>query len=196
MQKALLAAGVTLAVFVIPDAALGKTSQQHVGQYLHDYHIARQKFGAKAVGCNLIEKRGSCHMKVTDAAITKSDAVLRRMLAPPPVVRYVAAPQQPVTVAAASDVGSTSTPIGSGGSSTSTGGGSSLVSCIISHESGGNSQAVNGIYSGIGQWSQTQWQADGGTGSPTSASYQQQYQVLVNEGSAGQEQQQGQWDGC
>ncbi len=76
---------------------------------------------------------------------------------------------------------------------------SALASCIIQHESGGNPQAVNGQYSGIGQWSPYAWSEDGGrryASTPLGASYNEQVTVLMGEGAAGMQQQQGQYDGC
>lgn len=81
-------------------------------------------------------------------------------------------------------------------SAVSTGG---LAGCIIQHESGGNPQATNGQYQGLGQWSPSAWSADGGTRyapTPSGASAAQQQAVLSSEGAAGMEQQQGQYDGC
>lgn len=76
---------------------------------------------------------------------------------------------------------------------------SALEACIISHESGGNPQATNGQYAGIGQWSPAAWAQDGGTryaSSPLGASYAEQEAVLRGEGEAGMRQQQAQYDGC
>jgi hypothetical protein len=74
-----------------------------------------------------------------------------------------------------------------------------LAGCIIQHESGGNPQARNGQYQGLGQWSPAAWAQDGGTryaSSPLGASAAQQEAVLNSEGAAGMRQQQGQYDGC
>lgn len=76
---------------------------------------------------------------------------------------------------------------------------SAHAACIIRKESGGNPNAVSGIYSGIGQWEQGRWESDGGlryAPTPTQATYAQQVKVLVGEGNAGMSQQQGQYDGC
>lgn len=56
-----------------------------------------------------------------------------------------------------------------------------LAACIIAHESGGSTGAVNGQYRGIAQWSPYVWARDGGlqyAPEPTQASYQEQLQVL------------------
>jgi hypothetical protein len=77
--------------------------------------------------------------------------------------------------------------------------GGGLEACIIQHESGGNPQARNGQYEGLGQWSPAAWAQDGGTQyapSPLGASAAQQEAVLRSEGGAGMRQQQGQYDGC
>lgn len=58
---------------------------------------------------------------------------------------------------------------------------SGLASCIVHHESGGDPTAVNGIYTGIAQWSPEAWARMGGhryAPSPLGASYQEQLQVL------------------
>lgn len=58
---------------------------------------------------------------------------------------------------------------------------SGLAACIIRAESGGNTQAVNGQYHGIAQWSPTIWARDGGlkyASDPLGATYAQQLQVL------------------
>jgi hypothetical protein len=76
---------------------------------------------------------------------------------------------------------------------------SGLEACIIYRESGGNPQATNGIYSGLGQWSAAAWAQDGGTryaSSPLGASASQQEQVLASEGVVGMLAQQGAFDGC
>ncbi len=76
---------------------------------------------------------------------------------------------------------------------------SSLEACIISHESGGDPNAVNGQYEGIGQWSPTSWRINGGTrysSTPLGASYSQQEAVLRGEGEAGMIREQGVYDGC
>ncbi len=75
----------------------------------------------------------------------------------------------------------------------------SLEACIIQHESGGNPQAVNGQYEGIGQWSPESWSSNGGTryaSTPLGASYAQQEAVLRGEGEAGMIREQAQYDGC
>ena len=74
-----------------------------------------------------------------------------------------------------------------------------LAGCIIQHESGGDPQATNGQYEGLGQWSPAAWAQDGGTQyapSPLGASAAQQEAVLSSEGAGGMQQQQGQYDGC
>ncbi len=76
---------------------------------------------------------------------------------------------------------------------------SSLEACIISHESGGDPNAVNGIYEGIGQWEPSRWISDGGgrySSTPLGASYSQQEIILRGEGEAGMREQQAQYDGC
>jgi len=58
---------------------------------------------------------------------------------------------------------------------------SGLAVCIIHAESGGNSQAVNGQYEGIAQWSPSSWAGGGGlrfASTPLGASYSEQVIVL------------------
>jgi hypothetical protein len=76
---------------------------------------------------------------------------------------------------------------------------SGLEACIIERESGGDPEATNGQYEGLGQWSPAAWAEDGGTQyapTPLGASAAEQEAVLSSEGAAGMEQQQGQYDGC
>lgn len=73
------------------------------------------------------------------------------------------------------------------------------AACIVSRESGGNPQAVNGQYKGIAQWSPEAWARMGGTRyapTPLGASYQEQLNVL---GSGLAKYGSGDWspyDGC
>ncbi len=76
---------------------------------------------------------------------------------------------------------------------------SSLEACIISHESGGDPNATNGQFEGIGQWEPSRWASDGGTrfsSTPLGASYAEQEIILRGEGETGMREQQGQYDGC
>jgi hypothetical protein len=74
-----------------------------------------------------------------------------------------------------------------------------LVSCIVSRESGGNPLATNGRYSGLGQWDQRTWIADGGgryADTPTQASASQQLDVIRQQVAAGNTGQWTNFDGC
>jgi peptidoglycan hydrolase-like protein with peptidoglycan-binding domain len=78
--------------------------------------------------------------------------------------------------------------------------GSGLVGCIISHESGGNSGAVNpnGHY-GLGQWAQSTWIADGGgryASTPLGATAAEQKQIIEEQVAAGNSGQWTNYDGC
>lgn len=77
---------------------------------------------------------------------------------------------------------------------------SALEVCILEHETTGRDpNAVNGIYSGIGQWEQGRWVSDGGlryAPTPTEATYEEQERILRGEGEAGMIAQQGVYDGC
>lgn len=155
-------------------------------RYERAYHAVERQLGHRAPGRDIV-RYGLPGGHPADArTVRRSLTVLERMLHPrtissTPIVRASAPAVSPTTAPAAAAP--------SGG----------LAACIISHESGGNPEAVNGQYGGIGQWSPTAWQQDGGTryaSSPTGASYAEQVAVLDGEGAAGMVQQQGQWDGC
>lgn len=166
-----------------PVALASPPSRVHVAQYSASYHTARSKFGPRAVGCNLVGRRGSCHSRTTDEDLVRSLGVLHRMLRPAPVGVVVGYVATQVNTRATLTV----TPA------------SGLAACIVRQESGGNPQAVNGRYSGIGQWEQSRWLADGGgryAPTPLGATYAEQLSVLEGEGAAGMRQQQGQYDGC
>jgi hypothetical protein len=58
-----------------------------------------------------------------------------------------------------------------------------LAACIVHHESRGNSQAVNGQYHGIAQWSAEAWARHGGhkyASDPLGATYDEQLEILSN----------------
>jgi hypothetical protein len=178
--------GAAVTALLSPAAALAKApTRAHTKKYLREYHAVRHHFGPRVAGCNLIERRGSCHKKVSDADLVRSIGVLGRTLRPPaPVVVYHSTASSAVSVAPA--IGSTAPASG-------------LEACIIRKESGGNPSAVNGQYGGIGQWNAAAWAQDGGTryaSSPLGASYAQQEQVLRGEGASTMARQQGQYDGC
>jgi hypothetical protein len=179
-----LAVVVSVGTFVLalPAAGLAVT-RQHVRSYERAYHAVSQKYGHRAPGRDIVrwgtKPRGR---PATDAQVTASLAVLHRMLAPPPP--------------AVSGTVSSSAP---GSSSYAAAPSSGLASCIISRESGGNTQATNGQYSGIAQWSPSSWAGGGGTAyasSPTGATYAQQVQVLNNMLANGQASQWTPYDGC
>lgn len=190
-MKRILLAGALLAPLSVPSVAYASTpTRQHVREYVSMYSKVRRMFGPHAVGCNLVSRRGSCHLHATDGMVIKSLAVLTRDLIPETVTRTTTT-QSAVVVAGGAVA--RSTPMTYEAPS------SGLASCIIQHESGGNPEAVNGQYEGIGQWSPNAWAQYGGTkyaSSPTGASYSQQVAVLNSEGTAGMEDQQGQYDGC
>jgi hypothetical protein len=76
---------------------------------------------------------------------------------------------------------------------------SALEACIIRNESGGNPNAVNGQYEGIGQWSPSSWDhwSHGRYGAtPLDATYAEQEKVLHGEGASGMIREQGVYDGC
>jgi hypothetical protein len=158
-----------------------RVTATHRSEYLHAYHKVARRFGPRIPGRNII-RDGVTHGILTDKKVTDSLAVLHRMLHPVPVSTPV--------------IPTATTPAATYASAAPS---SSLEACIISHESGGNSQAVNGQYEGIGQWSPASWAEYGGTqysATPLGASYAEQEQVLASEGTRGMEDQQGQYDGC
>jgi LysM repeat protein len=77
-------------------------------------------------------------------------------------------------------------------------GGSGFQSCVISRESGGNSQVMNGSgHYGLYQFSEGTWEAYGGSASSFgSASVAQQNQVFNNAISQGGESNWSAYDGC
>lgn len=203
-MKRLILAATLVAVALPATAAANPPTPSHRAEYLHAYHAVRDRFGPREAGCNLLERRGSCHVRPTDANIKQSLAVLYRDLAPPPIqpvapIAHMASiANAPASASVTMPAQSSVTPAPTSSPSRASSG-SGLESCIIAHESGGNPQAVNGQYGGIGQWSPEAWAQDGGTkysSSPTGASYSEQLAVLHGEGAAQQVQQQGQYDGC
>lgn len=192
MKRIVLALGLVLA---LPASAVAQTpTQQHVHQYQALYHRAAHAFGKRTPGRNIV-RDGTVRGAASDSDVAKSIVVLKRMFvrpapAPVPPPSMVGTSAGALTTAATGPnmQGVAPPPAPSG-----------LEQCIIQHESGGNSQAVNGQYEGIGQWSPSAWAEDGGTkyaSSPLSASAAQQEAVLRAEGAATMEQQQGQYDGC
>lgn len=193
-MKKLLAATIPVAVLAFAPAAMASTpTRAHVRQYLRAYTSVRRKFGRRTPGCNLVAHRGSCHKRASDGDVEASLAVLQRMLEPVVSVRYVAplAPRMTATVGR--------TVVTHGTLATTAVPASGYAACIIQAESGGNPQAVNGRYMGIGQWEQSRWLSDGGgryAPTPLGATYSQQVAILNGEGAAGMHQQQGQYDHC
>lgn len=154
---------------------------RHRGVYLYVRERVVRRLGARAAGRDIVRDGTRRGRKSTDRAVVRSTHVLERMLHPSRTTTSAGVPVATVDAPA----------------TTTTGDG--MEQCVISHESGGDPSAVNGQYSGIGQWSATQWAADGGDrygSSPLDASYSEQEQILASEGDAGMEQQQGQYDGC
>lgn len=174
MKRTILSASLMLAV-AAPGVALAKApSPSHARAYQRAYTTARHKLGHRAPGRNIVKNGFDNRHGATDSQVVASLDVLHRMLAPPPVVAVSSA-------------------------ATSTGASSGLAACIISHESGGDTQATNGQYTGIAQWSPSSWAGGGGTkyaASPTSATYGQQVAVLNSMLANGQSGQWTPYDGC
>lgn len=162
-QRVLVVALVTVGLVPTSLAAGHAAPRQDLRSYERAYQAVAHKFGHRAPGRN-IAKWGLRHRQASDADILHSLSVLRRMLSPPPVP--VASPMSTST---------TTTPVSSGTTS-------SLPSCTWAPESGGNWHAVNPT-SGAGGMYQilpSTWAANGGTGSPASASPAEQTQVAQN----------------
>lgn len=89
--KRLIAASFVLALVVtLPGVASAKPpTAAHVRKYTVLYHQVAQKFGHRTPGRNIV-RDGTSHGPATDAAVSGSIDVLRRMLAPPPVYTPVA----------------------------------------------------------------------------------------------------------
>jgi LysM repeat protein len=118
-------------------------------------------------------------------------------LAPAPVVTdSPAAPAETEQSAPAQEAPAQAAPVDY--ADTSTGGGSSFQQCVISRESGGNSQVVSsGGYYGLYQFSPSTWAEYGGDpASFGNASVTEQNQVFNNAMSSGGESNWSSYDGC
>lgn len=135
-------AGLALALTTPAMADAKPPTTQHRTTYLHLYRQARQSFGKRAPGCKLIGPHRSCQITPTDAKLTRSIAVLARMLAPPPTLTSTPLPESaPGSMSATS----TATPAQLGSAPPSPAGSTSgaLPACTWQPESGGNWNAVN-----------------------------------------------------
>jgi hypothetical protein len=194
-----LFAGLMLA---LPSTAFAQTpARSHVATYLHLRHIVVAKYGLRAAGRNIVVHGLSNGHRATDRDIVRSIEVFHRTLSPPTPVAVVSEPSYtapsyaPTATTSAYMTPTYTAPVPVASTAPTSG----LEACIIARESGGNSQATDGIYAGEGQWSPSAWAQDGGTAyapTPLGASAAQQQQVLANEGAAGMSQQQGVFDGC
>jgi hypothetical protein len=151
LKRLILAA--TAAILVLSAGALAKPpSRQHQSQYVRDYRAARQKFGARAVGCNLIGRRGSCHRRARDEELVRSDGVLQRLLSP------VTARPKPVSL----------------GFYVPTANPQPVYSAPASSAPVASSGPASGGYCGAYQFDQQTWSSVGMSGSPCGASPSQQ----------------------
>ena len=113
-----------------------------------------------------------------------------------------AAPAAPVsqvsTSAAPAQVTSTAQPVSTAQPASTYSGGSGFQSCVISRESGGNSQVMNGSgHYGLYQFSEGTWEAYGGSASSFgNASVSEQNQVFNNAIAQGGESNWSAYDGC
>jgi hypothetical protein len=155
--------------------------------YSHAYYSAAARCGGKnAVGRN-VRREGdtlSNGKKVTEAQYKALTATLDSACRP------VAQHNTPVSAPAQSQSPTVQ----------SASAGSGLAQCIVSRESGGNPQAVNpNGHSGLGQWDQATWQAQGGgqyASTPLGASRDEQMHVLNNALAHGQSGAWTPYDGC
>jgi LysM repeat protein len=111
----------------------------------------------------------------------------------------VAAPVSQVSTSAApAQVTSTAQPVSTSQPSSTYSGSGSFQSCVISRESGGNSQVMNGSgHYGLYQFSEGTWEAYGGSASSFgNASVAQQNAVFNNAISQGGESNWSAYDGC
>jgi hypothetical protein len=157
-------------------------------RYLRLYWSVVRQFNRRAPGRNIVTrgiKTNNGVRKAHIAEIAKSIRQLRQLKHPAPQLLTATArpPARPPAGVASAGVAV----------------GSSHMACIIRAESGGRTDAVNGQYHGIGQWSPESWARNGGTqyaSDPINATYEQQLKVLASEGDAGMSREQGQYDGC
>lgn len=186
MKRTVMAS--TLAVLAAPATTLASPAHTQAHTYLRLYRQVGQHFGTRAPGRNIV-RWGEHQHRATRREISRSIAVLRRMLAPPPplpaavistTATFAPAPAAaPVSVAA---------PPSSG-----------LAACIISHESGGNFQATNGQYEGGAQFGPSAWAQAGGTQyspTPLGATAAQQTATLNHALAMGMASQWTTYDGC
>jgi hypothetical protein len=175
LKRLTLVLSLMLCCFAAPAVASAHApTGRHFGVYRYVYRHALKQFGHRTVGCELVY---TCTARpVTDAMVVVSTHVMERMLHPPKTFQASAGlPAEPVV------------PV------------NGLVRCIIQAESGGNPQAVNGQYEGLGQWSPYAWANDGGlkyAPSPLQATASQQIAVLNAEVAAGTTSQQTDYDPC
>ena len=105
---------------------------------------------------------------------------------------------QVTTSAAPAQVTSTAQPASTSQPASTYSGSGSFQSCVISRESGGNSQVMNGSgHYGLYQFSEGTWEAYGGSASSFgNASVSEQNQVFNNAIAQGGESNWSAYDGC
>ncbi|HEY2279877.1 MAG TPA: transglycosylase family protein [Streptosporangiaceae bacterium] len=115
-----------------------------------------------------------------------------------PAAPVVAPVSQVSTSAAPAQVTSTAQPVSTSQPSSTYSGSGSFQSCVISRESGGNSQVMNGSgHYGLYQFSEGTWEAYGGSASSFgNASVAQQNAVFNNAISQGGQSNWSAYDGC
>lgn len=128
------------------------------------------RYGKRAPGRNIcrygVVGRSHHAHRATTAQRWRYYQQLRVLMAPPPP--YLSRGVGPPAQAPAGTMSSSYAPTG-------------VAACIVSRESGGNPQAVNGQYHGIAQWDHATWIAHGGgryASDPLGATEQEQLRVL------------------
>ena len=131
-------------------------------------------------------------------------SVGQKLTIPAKPAKIPAAPAAPAPVsqvstsAAPAQVTSTAQPVSTSQPASTYSGGSGFQSCVISRESGGNSQVMNGSgHYGLYQFSEGTWEAYGGSASSFgNASVAEQNQVFNNAIAQGGESNWSAYDGC
>lgn len=184
-MRKILCAAVVAALLTLAAGAGAKQSHAKPSlcerAYVARVHVVH-RFGPRAPGRNICRRgvvfnprRHQYRMAVQHGFHVRPASVvekakylaqLRHLLAPPPP--YLMGSGRPPGHPPAGVFGRSYAPTG-------------VAACIVSRESGGNPQAVNGQYHGLAQWSPEAWSRMGGhryASDPLGASYEQQLRVL------------------
>lgn len=176
--KLQLAVAAFLAVGVTAPTEAHNVGLRHTAQ--HRYNECQRKFKhqnhARACGRNIVQsgwkEKGKPAKEPNRKQVAKWSRALNRLNHPMVYLNTRGVPPRTPTANGAATPAYSPT---------------GLAACIVNVESGGNSQAVNGSYSGIAQWSNEAWnrhQKAGGhyfSSTPLGATKQQQL-VVLNDG--------------